>query len=76
MSTKKAAKAKKQKTKTKTVERVIDIDRQWAIGEAVTPGFSGPPQRIPDPPAGPYALPARCPTCHGSGLGGQPKEAE
>ena len=43
---------------TTVANRVIDIDRQWAIGQAVTPGFSGPPTKIPDPPAGPYVLPA------------------
>jgi len=39
-------------------KRVIDIDRQWAIGQAVAAGLSGPPMIIPDPPAGPYTLPA------------------
>jgi hypothetical protein len=42
---------------TKVYQRVIDIDRQWAIGQAVG-GMSGPPMIIPDPPAGPYSLPA------------------
>lgn len=42
----------------KVAQRVLDIDRQWAIGQAVQPGLSGPPTLIPDPPAGPYALPA------------------
>jgi hypothetical protein len=37
--------------------RVIDIDRQWAIGQAVSAGLSGPPTIIPDPPAGPYVIP-------------------
>lgn len=37
--------------------RVLDIDRQWAIGQAVEPGASGPPTFIPDPPAGPYSIP-------------------
>jgi hypothetical protein len=37
--------------------RAIDIDRQWAIGQAVEPGTSGPPTFIPDPPPGPYAIP-------------------
>lgn len=41
----------------KVAKRVIDIDRQWAIGQAVSGGMSGPPTRIPDPPAGPYVLP-------------------
>jgi hypothetical protein len=36
---------------------VIDIDRQWAIGQAVAGGTPGPPMIIPDPPAGPYTLP-------------------
>jgi len=38
-------------------KRVIDIDRQWAIGQALTGGYPGPPMRIPDPPVGPYTLP-------------------
>lgn len=38
-------------------KRVVDIDRQWAIGQAVGGGVSGPPILIPDPPAGPYTLP-------------------
>lgn len=37
--------------------RVLDIDRQWRIGQAAGGGASGPPIRIPDPPAGPYTLP-------------------
>jgi len=37
--------------------RVLDIDRQWAIGQAVQPGSPGPPTLIPDPPAGPYSIP-------------------
>lgn len=41
----------------KVRQRVIDIDRQWAIGQAVSAGVSGPPMRIPDPPAGPYTIP-------------------
>jgi hypothetical protein len=41
----------------KVAQRVIDIDRQWAIGQAVAGGMPGPPMRIPDPPAGPYVLP-------------------
>lgn len=41
----------------KVAQRVVDIDRQWAIGQAVSAGFPGPPTRIPDPPAGPYTLP-------------------
>lgn len=42
---------------SKVAQRVIDIDRQWAIGQEVTSGTAGPPMRIPDPPAGPYTLP-------------------
>ena len=42
----------------KVAARVIDIDRQWAIGQAVSAGISGPPMLIPDPPAGPYTIPA------------------
>lgn len=41
----------------KVAQRVIDIDRQWAIGQAVAGGMPGPPMIIPDPPAGPYTLP-------------------
>lgn len=41
----------------KVATRVVDIDRQWAIGREVSSGLSGPPMRIPDPPAGPYTLP-------------------
>jgi len=43
---------------SKVAQRVIDIDRQWAIGREVSAGISGPPMIIPDPPAGPYQLPA------------------
>lgn len=42
---------------TKVQQRVIDIERQWAIGQEVAGGISGPPMIIPDPPAGPYTLP-------------------
>lgn len=42
----------------KVLQRVIDIDRQWAIGQAVSSGPSGYPMYIPDPPAGPYTIPA------------------
>jgi hypothetical protein len=42
---------------TKVQQRVLDIDRQWAIGQAVQPGLSGPPELIPAPPAGPYTIP-------------------
>jgi len=38
-------------------KRVADIARQWAIGQAVESGYSGPPTIIPDPPAGPYTIP-------------------
>jgi len=41
----------------KVRSRVIDIDRQWAIGQEVAGGASGPPMIIPDPPAGPYTIP-------------------
>lgn len=43
---------------TLVAHRVIDIDRQWAIGQEVAGGMPGPPTVIPDPPAGPYTLPA------------------
>jgi len=39
-------------------KRVLDIDRQWRIGQAAGGGASGPPILIPDPPVGPYTLPA------------------
>lgn len=42
---------------SKVAQRVIDIDRQWAIGQAVASGIPGPPMIIPDPPVGPYTLP-------------------
>lgn len=42
----------------KVAQRVLDISRQWDIGQAVRPGLAGPPVRIPAPPAGPYTLPA------------------
>jgi len=42
----------------KVAKRVIDIDRQWRIGEAVSADPPGLPMIIPDPPAGPYTLPA------------------
>lgn len=41
----------------KVANRVVDIDRQWAIGQALDQGVSGPPTRIPEPPAGPYTIP-------------------
>jgi hypothetical protein len=41
----------------KVASRVLDIERQWQVGKAIG-GISGPPVRIPDPPAGPYTLPA------------------
>jgi hypothetical protein len=42
----------------KVTQRVADIERQWAIGDAVAPGsLPGPPMLIPDPPAGPYTIP-------------------
>lgn len=42
----------------KVLQRVLDIDRQWAIGQAVQPGISSSPQLIPEPPSGPYTIPA------------------
>lgn len=41
----------------KVAGRVLNIDRQWQIGQAVSAGASGPPMLIPEPPAGPYTLP-------------------
>lgn len=41
----------------KVASRVLNIDRQYAIGEQVTGGVPGPPTLIPDPPAGPYVIP-------------------
>jgi hypothetical protein len=43
---------------SKVARRVVDIDRQWAIGQAVVSSGSGPPLYIPDPPAGPYTIPS------------------
>lgn len=43
---------------TTVAQRVVDIDRQWAIGQAVSSASPGPPMYIPDPPAGPYTIPA------------------
>lgn len=42
----------------KVASRVADIERQWAIGKEINGGLSGPPLLIPDPPAGPYTVPA------------------
>lgn len=42
---------------SKVASRVLDIARQWQIGQAVAPGASGPPVLIPEPPVGPYTLP-------------------
>lgn len=41
----------------KVLARVVDIDRQWAIGKEVNSAPPGPPLYIPDPPAGPYTIP-------------------
>lgn len=41
----------------KVAARVLSIDRQWDIGQAVAFGIPGPPMYIPDPPAGPYVIP-------------------
>ena len=38
-------------------KRVVDIDRQWAIGQAVSNDLPGYPMYVPDPPAGPYTIP-------------------
>lgn len=42
---------------TKVAQRVVDIARQWSIGEDAGGGMVGPPTYIPDPPAGPYVVP-------------------
>lgn len=42
----------------KVAQRVLDIDRQYAIGQEVANTPPGPPTKIPDPPAGPITLPA------------------
>jgi hypothetical protein len=42
---------------TKVAQRVLDIDRQWRVGEAAGGGMPGPPSYIPNPPAGPYVVP-------------------
>lgn len=41
----------------KVRSRVLSIDDQWAIGQAVDASWPGPPTLIPAPPAGPYAIP-------------------
>ncbi len=38
-------------------KRVIDIARQWNIGQDAGPGAIGPPTLIPSPPAGDYTIP-------------------
>lgn len=43
---------------SKVVARVASIPEQWAIGEAVDGSGMGPPTLIPNPPAGPYTIPA------------------
>lgn len=43
---------------SKVLSRVTDIDRQWAIGREVNAAPPGPPLYIPNPPAGPYVIPA------------------
>lgn len=45
-------------TPAKVVARVQSIQRQWDLGQAIEAGMAGPPTRIPDPPAGPYTIPA------------------
>ena len=42
----------------KVLKRVVDIDRQYAIGQEVANTPAGPPVRVPDPPAGPVTIPA------------------
>lgn len=41
----------------KVAQRVVDIGRQWSVGEDAAGGMVGPPTYIPDPPAGPYVIP-------------------
>ena len=43
---------------SKVAVRVVDIARQWNIGQDAGGGSVGPPTYIPDPPAGPYTIPA------------------
>ncbi len=43
---------------SKVAARVADIPVSWEIGAAVDGTTPGPPTRIPDPPAGPYKIPA------------------
>jgi hypothetical protein len=38
-------------------KRVVDISRQWSIGQDAGSGAPGPPTLIPDPPAGAYSIP-------------------
>lgn len=43
---------------SKVAARVIDIGRQWNIGQDAGGGSIGPPTLIPSPPAGDYIIPA------------------
>lgn len=43
---------------SKVTARVIDIGRQWNIGQDAGGGAIGPPTYIPSPPAGDYTIPA------------------
>lgn len=43
---------------SKVAARVASVPEQWAIGEAVDGSGVGPPAIIPNPPAGPYTIPA------------------
>jgi hypothetical protein len=42
----------------KVASRVASIPQQWEIGQAVDGSGMGPPTLIPNPPAGPYKIPA------------------
>lgn len=54
----------------KVAQRVLDIDRQWAMGQAAVAGASGPPMVVPAPPAGEYTLPAQVADYFTKPLGG------
>ncbi len=43
---------------SKVAARVASVPEQWAIAEAVDGSGIGPPTLIPNPPAGPYTIPA------------------
>lgn len=42
----------------KVAQRVLDIDTQWQIADLASDNTPGLPTLVPDPPAGPYTIPA------------------